>query len=446
MEIKLRPYQEEAIRSLKENNWQGILDMATGTGKTFTSLAASEIFFEGAGRSCRLILVPFVHLSTQWYYEMRKFGLNNIIECNSNHRNWYPKLIESINSYRSGLIKELNIVATYKSLLSYKFINAIQRLGSDVFLIADEAHNLGVSSVDISDIDFIDYRLGLSATPRRWWDESGTSKLIKYFDKIVFSYDMEEAIRNGFLTEYKYSPIIIDLNDEEANEFEHLTKKLGKLDWKKKDDREIIKTILMKRRNVINNAKDKLIKLEELIKDKDKDKALFYCTPGNLKIVNRMLADRGIRSNVFNYEVSLRQRKIILDDLKEGRINSVTAIKCLDEGVDVPGIKSAFFLASTSNPREFIQRRGRILRKSEGKVLAEIYDFLVIPNMDAYIAEKVIRAEMPRFAEFNRYSINSEENNILMRKYLSPYGLEYLIDKLPWEVYEEMKESERNEI
>lgn len=420
--------------------------VSTGTGKTFTSLAASEIFFEGAGRSCRLILVPFVHLSTQWYYEMRKFGLNNIIECNSNHRNWYPKLIESINSYRSGLIKELNIVATYKSLLSYKFINAIQRLGSDVFLIADEAHNLGVSSVDISDIDFIDYRLGLSATPRRWWDESGTSKLIKYFDKIVFSYDMEEAIRKGFLTEYKYSPIIIDLNDEEANEFEHLTKKLGKLDWKKKDDREIIKTILMKRRNVINNAKDKLIKLEELIKDKDTDKALFYCTPGNLKIVNRMLADRGIRSNVFNYEVSLRQRKIILDDLKEGRINSVTAIKCLDEGVDVPGIKSAFFLASTSNPREFIQRRGRILRKSEGKILAEIYDFLVIPNMDAYIAEKVIRAEMPRFAEFNRYSINSEENNILMRKYLSPYGLEYLIDKLPWEVYEEMKESERNEI
>src|SRR5690606_8259292 len=117
-------------------------------------------------------------------------------------------------------------------------------------------------------------------------------------------------------------------------------------------------------------------------------------------------------------------------------------IKCLDEGVDVPSTRCAYFLASTSNPREFIQRRGRILRKAKGKQLAEIHDFIVFPkDVDEHTFTMIAKKELPRFAEFCSSAINRSTAKNKILPYISTYNLNHLMDMKPWDVYKEMKEA-----
>lgn len=173
---------------------------------------------------------------------------------------------------------------------------------------------------------------------------------------------------------------------------------------------------------------------------------MIYCAPGDIDKITKIVADLDIRIYRFDSRVDNSERGKILKRFNEGDIQVLVAIKCLDEGVDIPATRKAFFLASTSNPREFVQRRGRILRKSKGKNLAVIYDFIVIPSQaeeKTYIT--IAKKEMPRFAEFSKYAINQHNSRMIMRKYLEIVDLEHLMDKLPWEVYRELKEEFENE-
>lgn len=442
--IKARGYQINAINSFKNNNWRGILEMATGTGKTITSLIVANEYKEEYKRIFLIILVPFTHLAEQWEENCEALGFTKVLKCYGAKDSWKYKLHTKIRDFNIGISNVEVIISTYKTASSEEFNESISDIKSNGFIIGDECHYFGIKGLRKNKFDNIHGRLGLSATPDRWWDEDGTEALRLYFDDTVYEYTMEEAIKNGILTEYKYIPFIIDLTLEEVKKYEQLTKiMIGMLQDKKSSSQEI-EEINRKRSLILSKAKKKKELLYEIFNEKERESVshtLVYCAPGEIDEITLQLSNLGYRVHRFDSNVKLNDRAKILKSFSNGIIQILVAIKCLDEGVDVPSTKEAYFLASTSNPREFIQRRGRVLRKSSGKNLAQIYDFIVLPNS---VSEKIYKSiaskELPRFAEFSKYAIDRFKAREILMPYLRLYNIEYLMDKLPWEVYKEMME------
>lgn len=451
-EVKPREYQLEAIKSFKDNQWKGIFEMATGTGKTITSLLITKEYKKEKSRMFLIILVPFTHLVEQWISNCRLLGYKQILKCYGNKSSWIRKLENKIRDFNIGISDLEVIITTYKSASSIEFNDLISCIKNNSFIIGDECHYFGIKSLTNNKFENINARLGLSATPDRWWDETGTDNLRRYFGKTVYEYGMGKAIENEILTEYKYNPVVCDLNESEMLRYEKITRQVQKLMLKEKktyQEKEDIEKLNRKRSLILAKAKSKINILIELLKKEDIKNlkhTLVYCAPGDIDNITKLISDLGIRVYRFDSKVKNNQRSKLLERFNQGDIQILIAMKCLDEGVDIPATKKAFFLASTSNPREFIQRRGRILRKSPNKNLAIIYDFIVIPSQaKESIYTTIIKKEMPRFAEFSKYAINKYDSRMIIKQYLEIVNLEYLMDKLPWEVYRELQEEFGNE-
>lgn len=441
--IEPREYQIEAIKAFKENNWNGILEMATGTGKTITSLLISKDYLNDKGRLFLIILVPYIHLIDQWEKNCIEMDLFNILNCTGLKSTWIDKLNCKIRDFNIGISKVEVVLSTYRSACSKEFNASILRIRGRSFIIADECHYFGIKGLKNHKFDNIECKLGLSATPDRWWDAEGTKTLRDFFGNTVYEYDMKMAIENGALTEYKYIPIITDIDSEELKNYERITKKLI-YNLEEKADKEKIEQLNRQRSLILSKATMKKELLYRILSNHEITNishTLIYCAPGEVEDITNTICDMGIRVHRFDSKISANDRISVLKAFERGQIQILVAIKCLDEGVDIPSTKVAWFLASTSNPREFIQRRGRILRKYKGKNIAELYDFIVLPSKASEQTFKTIASkELPRFAEFSRHAINSFKCREEIKKILVQYNLEYLMDKLPWEVYKEIKE------
>ena len=384
-----------------------------------------------------IIVVPYIHLINQWIDECNKFGIYNILNCSGNKENWIYKLSNKVRDFNIGFNDFECVITSYKTAASLEFTKSISLIEKDAFLIADECHYFGIKSIDHKKYRNIEARLGLSATPDRWWDYTGSRRIRDYFQDTVYSYDLEKAIKNKHLVEYKYVPIISNLSIDEIDKYEHLTRKLSILLNSEDVDEDEILYLNILRSRIIANAKEKKKLLYNILLEKgisDISHTLVYCGQGEIPEVTKKLSDMGLKVHRFNHTLSNFQRENILKNFAEGDIQVLVAIKCLDEGVDVPSTREAYFLSSTSNPREFIQRRGRLLRRSLGKNLSTIYDFIVLPQdtfRDTFTS--IAQKELPRFAEFSRYAINSISCREEVANILREYGLEYLMDKLPWD-------------
>lgn len=442
-EIKPRPYQGEAITALEKNQWHGILEMATGTGKTITSLLAAHQFYQEKGEIFLVIIVPFTHLATQWGEELEQMDFPHVTNCYGNKKNWVNKLQTDVRDFNAKIMSRHVAITTYRTAASKEFNDLIHRIRNNSFLIADECHYFGVRSLRKNKLDQMTAKVGLSATPSRWWDEEGTGYLQDFFGSVVYEYSMREAIQNGALTEYSYHPIQVDFTEDELGLYEYYTKKLISLYEDKKASEDEISELNRKRSMVISKASQKKEVLLNIFQQKqraDVSHTLVYCAPGEVNEMTKGLSDLGYRVHRFNSEVELKERTKILESFAKGSIQILVAIKCLDEGVDVPSTREAYFLSSTSNPREFIQRRGRILRTHEDKTIAKIHDFIVLPRLATESMYKLIASkELPRFAEFSQYAINNYMARNDIKRFLTPYNLDYLMDKTPWEVYAEFQ-------
>lgn len=434
-----RPYQEVAIDALYKNNWHGILEMATGTGKTITSLLASHRFYKDKGRMFIVILVPFTHLIEQWKQECLKFNYNDLTLCFGSRSKWYNRLENEVRDYKIGISDFHLVISTYKTAGTTDFLNLIESLTGQTFLIADECHYLGSLAFKDIKIDNFTAKIGLSATPDRWWDEEGTSFIKIFFNGIVYKYSLEEAIENKALTNYKYLPHVADLSEEELINYEKLTARLAFLYSQDDIDKELVDRLNLERSLIIARAANKteqLINILTLKKQEEVSHTLVYCAPKQVNEITKKISDLGIRVHRFDSNVRNLDRKTILESFDDGRIQVLVAIKCLDEGVDVPSTRVAYFLASTSNPREFVQRRGRILRNYSGKNFAEIHDFIVLPsNATEKTFKTIATKELPRFAEFSYAALNKYESHKIVNSHLEIYDLNYLMDMKPWDVY-----------
>lgn len=452
--INLRNYQKEALNKFIQNNQQGIFDMATGTGKTFTSLICAQRDFESNGRQLLLVIVPFLHLIPQWKQNMNSVGISVDIEVAGNKDSWVGKLRRYLWNYKHGLKERLVIIGSYKSTSS-KNSSFLKLMGmithENSFLISDECHYIGSPNMDVKVYYSFKSKLGLSATPRRWWDEIGTQKVMQLFGQVVFSYSLEEAIENKYLVPYKYHPIPLKLTINETISYLKLTKKISKLYLSKKMTGQVsdddVQKLLLKRSRLVQGAENKESKFKNVFSNENTGFSLVYCAPGTIKEYTRLVNSLNVKARRFDSSVSFRKRARILEDFEQGKVQTLTAMKCLDEGVDVPVTRQAFFVASTTNPREFIQRRGRILRKSKGKEYADIYDFIIIPDsdeMDNKEAASIVKHEIPRFQEFAEFSLNKYEAREVMEPILKVFQLDNYLDKTAWEVYLENKENEEN--
>ena len=411
----IRNYQEEAVNAWLANGNRGFFEMATGTGKTITALLAAIKLFDYYGKLALIVTCPYKHLVDQWEEQAIKFGFSPI-KAYETYGSWADKLANKILAYNHSDINNLCILTTNTTFTTEKFNSIVRSIEDPVLLVADEAHHFGSNSSLSFLPENITSRLALSATPNRWFDEVGTKGIFSYFGETVFSFPLNKAIEEGFLTQYYYFPIAVELTGEELEEYFSLTQKIIPLFCKKKKtetDEKRLTALLINRSNIAKNAKNKIRALHDLLDDFDSiHHAIFYCSPEQRETVLSILGrEKRIRTHQFTYRENNALRKDVLNQFDSGFLQAIVAIKCLDEGVDVPSSELAFFLANSSNPREFVQRRGRVLRKAPGKKSASLYDFLVVPpiteDKQAYdLTRSIFQKELVRFNDFAQSSLN----------------------------------------
>lgn len=428
--LDIREYQREAIRAWSANQGRGIFAMATGTGKTITALTlATKVAERNPDRPFAVIvLCPYINLCRQWEREFLFFGVD-AVGCYEGRSRWEGLFDEAHQRLHAGLSKMAAFVVSNATFLTDIFQSRLRsRLsGQSVtyLIIADEAHNLGAKRIQQCLPPEISLRLALSATPDRHHDPEGTRAIYDYFGKVVYTFPLARAIAEGFLTPYEYHPILVNLSPEEAQQYWDITRELSKF-FPSEPGGELgegAMRLLIKRARLIGAASDKLTQLDALISrlPEKPRRALFYCGDGRvsdhvtsedkrqIEAVAQLLGNQhDLRVRTFTYMEKTAEREDILRDLRSGFLDGVVAIRCLDEGIDLPALETGFLLASSSNPRQFVQRRGRLLRKAPGKDKATIYDFVVVPppmdgdvNDAAFNLERnLFRSELKRITEF----------------------------------------------
>lgn len=469
----LRDYQNQAVDEWEKSNYNGIFDMATGTGKTVTALGASIRLFNKLDNLAIIIICPYTHLVEQWVEDLENFNFNPIVGYGSmNNSRWKEKLKNEVMKYNLGISRYFCFIttnATYKSDFAQQELKKIEN--NNILFIADEAHNLGAPGMLEKLNNSFKYRLALSATFERYNDDDGTNKLFKYFGSTYcINYPLKEAIKNKMLTEYYYYPIVTYLDSSELDEYIYLTNKIGKYISRDKSGKSVLsyagKMLLLKRAKVVAGAYSKMTEVVSLLKKQNEQKGinntLIYCGATTINdptydensndeddvkqidYLRKLIKDNiDIKIAKFTSTESIEERRYIKEQFVEKSINAIIAIKCLDEGVNIPSIETAYLLASSTNPREYVQRRGRVLRKFPGKKYAIIYDFITLPR-DLEYADRfseddlkgdlgLVKKELIRMEDFASDSINYSSFIEIRDKIKNVYG--NLLNKYKEEEY-----------
>lgn len=451
-DITLREYQKDAISVWVGENYRGIYDMATGTGKTLTGLGAISKLSEDLDDVLAVIIVcPYQHLVEQWVEDIVRFNIKPIIAYgDSPQKDWKKRLSRAVRNQKLRRDKSFFcLVCTNATFAKDHVQDEISKIQSPILLVVDEAHNFGARTYARLLDDRFTYRLALSATLDRHRDDEGTAMLYDFFGKKCIEYSLDRAIDEDKLTKYKYYPIPVYLTDEELEKYEQKSYEMSKCLIKGKDGKYKLnkrgEILAMERARIVAGASQKLETLREYIAPYAQDNnILVYCGATNvidekadysstdeedvrqIEAVTRILGNEfGMEVAKFTSEENMETRATIKEQFQKGdRLQAIVAIKCLDEGVNIPGIRTAFILASTTNPKEYIQRRGRVLRKAENKPFAEIYDFVTLPreldSVSGLTTEQaqrdlsLVKNELARIKEFGRLSMNSMEANDLI--------------------------------
>ena len=467
-----RDYQKTAFENWKSNGQKGLFAMATGTGKTITSLNCLFEIYQRKGYYKAIILVPTITLVNQWEQECRKFRFSNITKVYSKNLTWRDEIERILfnEKYRTDREPEVSyiIISTYASYSREKVFKVLNGFDKRrLLMIADECHNMGSGSL-VKRLKEIPYlrRIGLSATPERQFDDEGNKKLNKFFgseEHYTYEYSMEEAIHNGVLCKYMYYPHVVRLTPDEMSAYVEISEKIAKYfnynteTFDHIDD--ILKMKLLERKRIIHKAVNKLDIFKSIIKKRFEEKgnlkySLIYVPEGNkpdyvgaqddfdrnenveddndaehlINIYTQAVTEVDDHVTVRKFVSGQKDRDEILYDFAEGKLQVLTSMKCLDEGVDVPRSELAIFCSSTGNPRQFIQRRGRVLRTHPDKKMAELHDLVVFPEINPYsdsyrMEQSLVRGELQRVRNFANLSENPSYSELELREVLDHYAL-----------------------
>ena len=438
-EKRLYKYQEEAIEQFITNKGCHFYAMATGTGKTFTAVKTIEKLnnmFKDKNLYV-VVIVPQVDLQIQWQKELKEAGI--VTYCFggiASNKNLDDSFTDSIIECYNG--KKIAVISTYDTFFSKLINNITAKKNLHRFIIVDEAHELSPNQIKKLPEGF-KLRLGLSATPQRH-NPNETEKIIEYFTKgsvEPFKYTIEQAIENGFLSRYEYYPLEVHLTEEEFNSYQSYTKKLAVLLNEEIRDLEKIKDVCNNRSLIVKKATNKISKLEDMILSKNYNfvNSVIYCGQGKDFDTEETIIDKvsKLMANIGKYRVSqftskTVDRKSVLEEFENGYYDSLIAIKCFDQGVDVPKLDKIYIMSSDTLERQTIQRRGRVLRKCKetGKKLAYIYDMVVLPP-DGYEfelgASSLVVKELKRMTEYGRVAENKNSIEQICLELKYKYGV-----------------------
>lgn len=411
----LRTYQVDALLTWINMGRRGILEHATGSGKTLTALSAIRYSLKKG--EIPLIFVPSELLLKQWTSEVKE-TLNDInpriLLCGGGNTSWREENLLKLWSKPSTIPKI--IISINQTAIQPEFVgNLVQ--GEHLLIVADEVHRLG--STENKKLLQIKSgpRLGLSATPRRAGDPDGTKEIIDYFGGIVQPpFTLQDAVDAGALTPYFYYVHKVYLTSSEQAQWNEITKKIGKIFVRTKEipidsfARERIKSLLIQRSRIVKNAHNKLTTAVTVLNEyyKPGQKWLIYCdTKVQMHFVHKAILTAGMESVEYYSTMEGDRDQTLALFSSNGGI--VVSIRCLDEGVDIPTATHALILASSKNPREFIQRRGRVLRRAIDKHLAYIHDTIVVPvdqDPDSPVGIAILEGEIVRAIEFGKSAKN----------------------------------------
>ena len=415
-------HQGKAVTAWCEARYRGILEMATGSGKTITSMICAYHLYELHKPLLIVVSAPYIPLIQQWCDEIELFGLSPVNMTTTVGRRGRAISLNRIKRrLQNGKSEVEVVVVSHRTLCDSNFIDELEKFNCPRLLIADEAHNLGSEGFISNPPNFFEYKLGLSATPVRQYDEEGTTALFDFFGSVVFQFSLQEAIGHC-LVEYDYHLHPVKLTDDEMDKWYDLTAKIKANSWRQENSKpdEYLAKLLRDRRALLETARNKITALKNALnseKIRELRHTLIYASdkdPEQLKEVNALLKDQGVLFHQLTYEETGNQEETarIIRSFREGTLRILTAKRVLDEGVNIPEIQKAFILASTTVERQWVQRRGRLLRtcRETGKTHSEIHDFIALPP-DLEIlddeAKTLIRTELLRAQEFASLARNA---------------------------------------
>ncbi len=438
----LMSHQSDAIENWIKNSYRGILKHATGSGKTITAInAIKEEVEEG---KCVLIIVPSTLLLKQWKKEI-KLDIKDpaIVLCGAGNTKWQKDKYISSLTKNDSLKKGVIIIAVQKTASTEEFKTQI-KLPERMLIVADEVHTLGSENFsDFFDVKF-GKRLGLSATPERYGDPDGTKRILEYFGKIIEPIvTLEDAVRSGRLVRYNYYPQRVVLRPDEEENWEKLTKQImyalsnENIDANKKIS-EKLKLLLIRRSRIAKKAYNKIQMVVDILQNNFQDGQhwLVYCEDKEqLNSINEKLSEKDFNPFIYYSDMGGNEKNEL--DAFTNHSGILLSIKCLDEGVDIPVISHAIIAASSRNQRQFIQRRGRVLRNHEKKKHAEVFDCLVLPIIkSAKQFNGLVTEEIKRALEFAESADNCGGCIAELRGWLVEIG------QSPEDIFNEEEEDE----
>lgn len=456
--FEMRPHQIKALAAWKAvGDFQGTFELATGAGKTIMAIHAIVKMSDYINGLTVVVAVPYQNLADQWVDILATFNIYPI-KCYVSRANWEDKLRNAVHELTMGSRSFAAIVVVNRTLKSPEFQECLSKIkGNRLLWVGDECHHHTSKAYEGFLPTHADYRIGLSATPEHYFDEERNERLNQFYGDIVSTYTLKEAIEDKVLTPYSYYPHLVELTPSEAEEFVDLSDKIGRIFASQQSAKSgemslPLTALLMRRARLVGSAGNKLPMLTDVLKDKKPTQhTLFYCGDGTVETneieetseesitlgqrqveaVSSLLHSMGWDLSRFTSRESRRDRDNILENFRLGIIDAMVAIRCLDEGMDVPACSTAYILASSRDPRQFVQRRGRILRRSPGKNLAIIHDFIVVLpegfDTASEYAKRLIKSELERVAEFSSLSDNRSEAYETLSSVLRIYDLEHLI-------------------
>ena len=456
--FKMRDHQIAALVAWKaKGDFQGTFDLATGAGKTITAIHAIVKLAEKIDALACVIAAPYQNLADQWVDILSTFNIYPV-KCYISRANWENKLRNMVHELTMGSRSFAAIVVVNRTLKSPEFQDCLARIKGDRLLwIGDECHHHTSKAYEGFLPAHARFRIGLSATPQHYLDEERNELLNEFYGDIVHTYTLEQAIQDKVLTPYVYYPHLVAFTKDEAEEFVDLSEKIGRSMARQQKGRANEMTpqltgLLMRRARLVGSAANKLPTLQAILAgQKPTQHTLFYCGDGTvetdeannsskenidqarrqIEAVSTLLYDLAWDVSRFTSRESRKDRDSILENFRLGIIDAMVAIRCLDEGIDVPACNTAYILASSRDPRQFVQRRGRILRRSPGKELAIVHDFIVVLpeefDTDSDYAKRLIKAELRRVAKFSSLSENRSQAYETLAPLLRAYDLEHMI-------------------
>lgn len=429
LEFRTGDYQHQglAVDAWFSKSNRGILEMCTGAGKTLTAMIGAQLLFKQKGSLLIVVAAPYNVLVNQWCEEIALFGVRPVnLSKAQGPSGRAQELLNAKRRLRMKVSQCEAIVLSNDLLCSADLQEEISKFNCGKLLIADECHNLGSNQFISNPPDFFDWRLGLSATPMRQYDEEGTDLLFAYFGEPCFTYSLEEAI-GTCLTPYEYHVTFVELETDKMLEWKEVSDKIRKLSWKRDSGEgdEYLNSLYIKRRRILETASSKIHRLKEKLEGygpRNLKYTLIYATdkdPEQLEQVNQTLSTLGVLFHQLTAEETASREKAqeIISSFQNGNLQVLTAKRVLDEGVNIPEIECAYILASTTVRRQWVQRRGRLLRtcKEIGKEYAVIHDFVTLPpsvsSGDVIDADEksIVNSELDRVWEFARLSKNSAQ-------------------------------------